>query len=125
MPRVWQTRFTGFWWLEAYCAIHCSLVRLPSMRRMIQRLRQVHFARVTSREPAGSVRRRSRQPTSKAVHPQDIPILAKFASHLAKSSDRLKAEALMQIVGSEVRLRDASDDSIDILASDRFKQSCV
>src|ERR1039458_1957437 len=38
MPRVWQRRFTGCWWLEAYWEIHCSLVRLPSMGRMIQRL---------------------------------------------------------------------------------------
>ena len=31
MPRVWQIRFTGCWWLEAYCAIHWLLVRPPSM----------------------------------------------------------------------------------------------
>lgn len=31
MPRVWQARFTGCWWLVEYCAIHCSLVRPPSI----------------------------------------------------------------------------------------------
>src|SRR6266853_357194 len=35
MPRVWQTRLTGWVWLLAYCAIHCSLVRPPSMDRII------------------------------------------------------------------------------------------
>src|SRR5277367_5029057 len=35
MPSVWQARFTGCWWLEEYCAIHCSLVRLPSMAEII------------------------------------------------------------------------------------------
>jgi hypothetical protein len=33
MPSVWQARFTGCWWLEAYCAIHCSLVRRPNMAK--------------------------------------------------------------------------------------------
>ena len=37
MPKVWQMRFTRFWWLEEYWEIHWSLVRLPSMGRMIQR----------------------------------------------------------------------------------------
>jgi len=37
MPKVWQSRFTRFWWLEEYWEIHWSLVRLPSMGRMIQR----------------------------------------------------------------------------------------
>src|SRR5258708_24793716 len=31
IPRVWHTRFTGWVWLLAYCATHCSLVRPPSM----------------------------------------------------------------------------------------------
>ena len=31
MPKVWQSRFTGCWWLREYCAIHCSLVRLPNI----------------------------------------------------------------------------------------------
>jgi len=55
-------------------------------------------------------------------HPQNVPVLIKFASHLAKSSDRLKTEALMQSVGGRVRLCDASDDSVDILVGDRLKQ---
>src|SRR4051812_43811927 len=38
MPKEWQTRFTGCWWLEAYCATHCSLVRLPSMAGIISLL---------------------------------------------------------------------------------------
>src|SRR5579884_1636669 len=35
MPKVWQNRLTGCVWLLAYCAIHCSLVRPPSMRWII------------------------------------------------------------------------------------------
>src|SRR5579859_1730048 len=31
MPSVWQARFTGCWWLLAYCAIHSWLLRPPSM----------------------------------------------------------------------------------------------
>jgi hypothetical protein len=33
IPSVWQARLTGCWWLVAYCAIHCSLVRRPNMAR--------------------------------------------------------------------------------------------
>src|ERR1035438_10107717 len=33
MPKEWQRRLTGCWWLLEYWAIHCSLVRLPSIRR--------------------------------------------------------------------------------------------
>src|SRR5690348_7456915 len=35
MPKLWQIRLMGWVWLLAYCAIHCSLVRPPSMSGII------------------------------------------------------------------------------------------
>lgn len=33
MPKVWQTRFIGCWWLVAYCETHCWLLFPPHMFR--------------------------------------------------------------------------------------------
>src|SRR5579863_511133 len=54
MPRVWQMRFMGCWWLVEYWAIHCSLVRLPSIVAMIhpaaRALPRIHTDRHGSEE---------------------------------------------------------------------------
>src|SRR5579872_7514655 len=37
IPSVWQKRFTGCWWLEAYCSIHCWFVLPPIMACLLTR----------------------------------------------------------------------------------------
>ena len=39
IPSVWQTRFTGCWWLSEYCAIHSSQDLPPNMRPIVRSIR--------------------------------------------------------------------------------------
>jgi len=56
------------------------------------------------------------------LHPQHIPILAELATHFGEGADLRESKTLMKSIGGGIRLRNASDDPVDIFLFEQGKK---
>src|SRR5205823_8106156 len=59
------------------------------------------------------------------LQPDHVPVTSELAAILGEQSNLAKAEAPMQRHRGLIRLRDSSEDPVDVLVTNRFKQRGV